>query len=294
MLVARDAVTGERLQAALAARPINSSFAQVSGGEQAAFWDLPPGGEMVFSASTVNHYSSSGYRRLPDLPGAALAMTVWLLTRASPVAGTVEPGDTVQLRRPVPAPEAWRFVDRLRQSGLASTGLEEAWTQVFGTPVVIQPDGNWTHSSFPGLPIVVEQVRRTGEATQHRYTPLVAIRDLNRVEAGALGPAGRDDVAAALMPAYPRRWPPAQVALTAVAPGGRRVAATVRVREPGAGAGAGDEVAGGVGSLRFELPARRDLELEVSAPGFVPRTIALRLQPHDRLWVPKFELEPAE
>ncbi|MHC5021599.1 MAG: hypothetical protein ACYTGX_16125 [Planctomycetota bacterium] len=294
MLVARDAVTGERLNAALAARPIDSSFAQVSGGDEAAFWDLPPGGELVFSASTVHHYSSSGYRKLPDLPGAALAMTVWLLTRPSPIAGTVEPGDGVRLRRPVPAGEVWGFVDRLRQSGLASAGLDEAWTQVFASPVVVQPDGNWTHSAFPGLPIVVEHTAHGERTVPRRYRSLIPIRDLNRVGPGEPAAGSGTAGAAVAMPAYPRQWPPAQVALTAVASNGKRLEATVRVRGMAGAGAAAREVAHGLGSLRFALPARRDLELEVSAPGYTPRTVALRLQPSDRLWVPTLKLEPAE
>ncbi len=290
MCVARDAVTGERINARVGLRQVEATFGQVTGGAQVAYWDVPAGFEVIIEAASTTHYSASGYRRVPEIPGSALAMTTYLLPRPAPLVGTVQqPGERLSIRRPAQASDRWGFVDRLRASGLATAGFEGAWRQLFTASIAVQPDGTWGHSAMPGLPIVVRRAR--GEVVQS--TELTPVRDINRVVFGAPASGPEGGGLAVTRPPYPDRWPVAHVSLRVAGHDGGLPAVVVRAVHGPGGMGGGVQVAAGRGSLVFELPPKTDLLIEVRAEGYETRTVPIRLQPWDRWFVPEFLLERA-
>lgn len=291
LCVARDAVTGERLEAQLGARGVEQSFSHVVGGTHVAFWDLPAGMETVLQASTRTHYSATGYRVVPDVPGSMLAMTVWLLPRPALLAGVVQRGERVRLLRPPSAGAEWEFVNRLRGSGLATAGLEEAWQQLFAAAVFVQPDGQWSHTCLPGLPLVVEVSPRPDSGRGPARATVTPVRDINRVSPADADGAGRQRAVPIVRPPYPSQWPGARVALRAVSEAGTPLDAVVRVRSGPGGDGSADEVARGTGSLEFAVAPKSELTIEVSAAGYAPRAVAVRFEPLDRWWIPEFTLE---
>jgi len=290
MVVAYDAVTGERLNATVGLRHPDTPSPQITGGRQVGYWDVPAGFDAIISASTTMHYSANGFRKIPDLPGAALAATVYLMPRAAPLVGTAQRGDRVRVLRPEPAGSAWGFVDRLRASPLATPGVEEAWRQSFVQEIAVRPDGSWSHTCLPGLPVTVEIAPAAGSGKGPVRQTLTPIRDINRAspEEVVAGDAGAAPVA---LPPYPSGWPAAHISLRVVGANGTPLPATVRVLDA-----AGERQQAPVdllGSGEFAVPSRTTLRLEVGAAGMATRRLELRLEPSDRLWIPALRLEPA-